>query len=519
MASAGTRSIHWFRKGLRLHDNPSLLEACKHSTQLYPIFIIDPWFANPEIVGVNRYAFLLESLQDLDDSLKSMGSRLFVIKGKPEEVLPSLIKDWDINLLTFESDTEPYAVARDSNITKILQEQTKGKIKIFTFASHTIFNTHQYIAASKNKLVKTYQSFGQLFASLGPPRQPFPVITKDMIPPISVLSEYNSDIHHVPTLKEMGYNEIPTNNIFKGGEKEALERLQHTVISKPLWTIAFEKPNTSPNSLEPSTTVLSPYLKFGCLSATTFYHALNSILKEHPKHTLPPVSLHGQLLWREFFYYSAVAIPNFDKMKGNPECKQIPWDKDEEKIAAFKHGRTGYPYIDAIMIQLKQIGWIHHLARHSVACFLTRGDLWQSWEEGVKIFDLYLLDSDYSLNNANWQWLSCSNFFFQYFRCYSPVAFGKKTDPDGLFIKKWIPQLKNMPSKYIYEPWKAPIHIQREAGCIVGKDYPFPIVDHDIVSKENMNKMKLAYDSSKSNVDFGRDGDDTDIPMKKKMKK
>ena len=181
-------------------------------------------------------------------------------------------------------------------------------------------------------------------------------------------------------------------------------------------------------------------------------------------------------------------------MIDNPQCKQIPWRRDEDVIATWKEGRTGYPFIDACMMQLRHDGWIHHLARHAVACFLTRGDLWQHWEDGAKHFEWALLDGDWAINNANWQWLSCSRFFYQYGRCYSPIAFGKKTDPDGLYIKKWLPQLAKMPKKYIFEPWKAPPDVQRAAGCIIGKDYPAPIVeDHTERSKENMGKLAAAY--------------------------
>lgn len=123
------------------------------------------------------------------------------------------------------------------------------------------------------------------------------------------------------------------------------------------------------------------------------------------------------------------------------------------------------------------------------------------------MFDLFLLDDDWALNNANWQWLSCSNFFYQYFRCYSPVAFGKKTDPDGSYIKKWIPQLRNIPQKYIYEPWTAPLDVQQRANCIIGRDYPSPIVDHSEASKLNMSKMKEAYA-----LHSGLDDDDGDTP-------
>lgn len=117
----------------------------------------------------------------------------------------------------------------------------------------------------------------------------------------------------------------------------------------------------------------------------------------------PPVSLHGQLIWREYNYLMGYTTPNFDRMQGNPVARQIPWDDDPELLAAWKESRTGFPFIDAIMTQLKETGWIHHLARHAVACFLTRGDLWQSWEEGAAVFEEQLIDADWSINNFNWQ--------------------------------------------------------------------------------------------------------------------
>ena len=192
----------------------------------------------------------------------------------------------------------------------------------------------------------------------------------------------------------------------------------------------------------------------------------------------PPTSLHGQLFWREFYYACAHGTPNYHRMEGNPICRQVPWDDDDALLAAWKEGRTGYPWIDAAMTQLREEGWIHHLARHAVACFLTRGDLWQSWEKGAEVFDELLLDADPAINAGNWMWLSCSCFFYQYFRCYSPVAFPKKYDPDGSYVKRWLPQLKGYPAKYIYEPWKAPIADQKKAGCVIGVDYPKPIVEH-----------------------------------------
>jgi len=141
------------------------------------------------------------------------------------------------------------------------------------------------------------------------------------------------------------------------------------------------------------------------------------------------------------------------------------------------------------------------LGRHAVACFLTRGDLYQSWEKGMQVFEEYLLDADWSLNAANWQWLSASAFFHQYWKCYSPIEFGKKTDPDGLFIKKYLPVFKNFPSKYIYEPWTAPPVVQASAKCVIGVDYPKPIVDHKVDGKLCMDRMKQAFADIKEGKD------------------
>lgn len=273
------------------------------------------------------------------------------------------------------------------------------------------------------------------------------------------------------------------------------------------WVAAFEKPKTSPNSLEPSTTVLSPYLKFGCLSSRLFYKQLSDILKRQTKHSKPPVSLMGQLMWREFYYTAATSEPNFDRMMGNTFCLQIPWQCNDRYLEAWTYGRTGYPFIDAIMRQLRQEGWIHHLARHAVACFLTRGDLWVSWEEGQKVFEELLLDQDWALNAGNWMWLSASAFFHQYFRVYSPVAFGKKTDPTGSYIRKYVPELAKYPAGAIYEPWKVSLSEQRKYGCVLGTDYPQRIVDHDMVHKENIKRMTAAYKVNRE-VKTGKQEDD-----------
>lgn len=483
---SGMASIHWFRKGLRIHDNPALLKALQESHSVYPLFIFDPHFVKSGKVGGRRYSFLLESLRDLDETLrKKYSSRLFVARGNPLEVLPKLVERWDVKKLTFEVDTEPYASSRDAAVKSMFASHPGFQIE--TASSHTLWDIDETLARFKGKPPLSYQSFVKVVAHLPlAPQAESPL----QIP--TDLSTFSEAEFGVPSLDEIGLSPLSPPPKFVGGEHEALARLSAFIDERAPWVRAFEKPSTSPNTLEASTTVLSPYLKFGCLSARHFLRELRRVCSGKP-HSAPPVSLEGQLLWREFFYTVGRGTPNFDKMAGNPICRQIPWDRNDALLAAWRDGTTGFPFIDAIMIQLRDEGWIHHLARHATACFLTRGDLWQSWEAGAAVFEERLLDADWALNSANWMWLSCSCFFYQYFRCYSPIAFGKKTDPNGDYIRKYLPQLRRLPAKYIYEPWTAPKDVQQACGCVVGRDYPKPIVDHAVVSKANMERMKAAY--------------------------
>ncbi|TNN80057.1 Cryptochrome-1 [Liparis tanakae] len=244
-----------------------------------------------------------------------------------------------------------------------------------------------------------------------------------------------------------------------------VETLSDTMMGRCAWVANFERPRMNANSLLTSPTGLSPYLRFGCLSCRLFYFKLTELYRKVKKNSSPPLSLYGQLLWREFFYTTATNNPRFDKMEGNPICVRIPWDKNSEALAKWAEAKTGFPWIDAIMTQLRHEGWIHHLARHAVACFLTRGDLWISWEEGMK----------------------------QFFHCYCPVGFGRRTDPNGDFIRRYLPVLRGFPAKFIYDPWNAPESVQLAAKCIIGVHYPKPMVHHAEASRLNIERMKQIY--------------------------
>ncbi|XP_020497566.1 cryptochrome-1b [Labrus bergylta] len=484
-------TIHWFRKGLRLHDNPSLRDSMRGADTLRCIYILDPWFAGSSNVGINRWRFLLHCLEDLDASLRKLNSRLFVIRGQPTDVFPRLFKEWKINRLSYEYDSEPFGKERDATIQKLASE---AKVEVMVRISHTLYDLAKIIELNDGQPPLTYKRFQALVSRMEAVEHPAETITPDVIKNcVTPISDDHDHKFGVPTLEELGFDtEGLSEAVWPGGETEALIRLERH-LERKAWVANFESPRMNANSLLASPTGLSPYLRFGCLSCRLFYSKLTDLYIKVKENNSPPLSLYGQLLFREFFYTSATNNPCFDKMEGNPVCVQVPWDRNPEALAKWAEGQTGFPWIDAIMTQLRQEGWVHHLARHAVACFLTRGDLWISWEEGMKAFEELLIDADWSVNAGSWMWLSCSSFFQQFFKCYCPVGFGRRTDPSGDYIRRYLPVLRGFPAEYIYDPWNAPEEVQKAAKCIIGVHYPKPMVNHAEASRINIERMRQIY--------------------------
>uniref|UniRef100_A0A3Q4GYB4 Cryptochrome circadian regulator 2 n=1 Tax=Neolamprologus brichardi TaxID=32507 RepID=A0A3Q4GYB4_NEOBR len=463
-------SVHWFRKCLRLHDNPALQEALNGADAVRCVYILDPFFAGAANVGINRWRFLLEALEDLDSSLKKLNSRLFVVRGQPTDVFPRLFKEWNVTRLTFEYDPEPYGKERDVAL-KLSSCELKYVAVCYSNFLPFLF-CYRIIEMNNNSPPLTFKRFQTIVSRLELPRRPLPPITQQQMDKCHTkIGDNHDQLYSIPSLEELGMHNLCFH----------------------VWVTSLEHSRVNTCSLYASPTGLSPYLRFGCLSCRVLYYNLRELYMKVRKRCTPPLSLFGQLLWREFFYTAATNNPNFDRMDGNPICVQIPWDQNPEALAKWAEGRTGFPWIDAIMTQLRQEGWIHHLARHAVACFLTRGDLWISWESGMKVFEELLLDADWSVNAGSWMWLSCSAFFQQFFHCYCPVGFGRRTDPTGDYIRHYIPILKDYPNRYIYEPWNAPESLQKAANCVVGVDYPKPMINHAESSRLNIERMKQVY--------------------------
>ncbi|KAK1063844.1 hypothetical protein LTR74_009174 [Friedmanniomyces endolithicus] len=552
------RVLYWFRTDLRLHDSPALKAALDLKPEvLYPIWCWDSHYVYRARVGNNRWQFLIDCMNDVSRSITKLNadSKLFVLREPAVTLLPKLFKAWKITHLVFEKDTDAYAKERDK---QVIESAEKAGVKVIVGPqSRTLWDSDEVMKANGGKPTMSITQLQAAGAKVGAITRPVETPTSlpgpgdvgldiDQERPAdkpdingkyreSDEKTYSSGIagphgdYSVPTLDELGME--PATTPHRGGETLILARLGR-ILADEDYTATFEKPKTSPAAFEPQSTFLtSPFLHFGALSARYFYHRVEDIVEKRRKEkkavSTPPTSLTGQLLFRDMYFVAQAALGySFGQTYGNSHCRFIPWhlpskvdvstglvtgeyevdDEGKEKeFQRWREGKTGFPWIDAIMRQLKQEGWIHHLARHAVACFLTRGGCYISWERGAEVFEEWLVDHEAACNIGNWQWLSCTAFYAMFYRCYSPVAFGKKWDDNGAFVRKYVPELKGLPKKYIYEPHKAPIQDQKKAGVVIRGDgseemsddglpvYPKPMFDFNVQREICMQGMKTAY--------------------------
>ena len=437
------------------------------------------------------------------------GSNLIVLNGKCKEIFQKLLGNdsLDISEIFTDYSNKPDDIENENNLKSILAKNASVKLHLISKVN-SLTNIQEVVSQENFKPPKTMKDMEKLFSNLYPKDEggfyniDEPLDTPENSKPVSdnsfeIIKDYIFDVK-----KELSLLEKDSKSYFKGGESEALVRLERKVSSEEEYIRNFRKPRTistnkPENPLEPETTGLSPYLSFGCLSPRLLWKETEKCYR-NGDHTQPPESMHGQLMFREMFYILSRAVENWDSDTNNSMCKKIEWgDFDKSKMELWERGQTGFPYIDAMMRQLDATGWMHHLGRHAVSCFLTRGQLWQHWEQGRDVFDKKLVDADWALNNGNWLWLSgVAPFSMPYFRLYNPCPDGKSSlnveAKNAEFVRYWVPELKDYPSKYIFEPHLAPTPIQENARCIIGKDYPEPMVDRKVVAKENLAKFKAS---------------------------
>ncbi|KAI9934135.1 hypothetical protein ASPWEDRAFT_104592 [Aspergillus wentii DTO 134E9] len=552
--------LYWHRTDLRLHDSPALHHALSLKPSIFiPIWTWDPHYVYRSRVGPNRWQFLLECQKDLSSSYTKLNckQKLWVVREAPQTVLPKLWKQWKVTHIVWEKDTDAYARDRDQTV---IQMAEKAGVEVIIKMGRTLFDPDELVSKNDGKPTMSMSQVEKAAEKIGnghpekpldPPKQipdPWDEDKMDLGDLDRDIPDAKSDINNldkkqysdimgpnqdfsVPTLAEIGIDSSQATTPHHGGESIALQTLTGHIQNEE-YVGTFEKPKTSPADFNPqSTTLLSPHLHFGSLSVRRFWWDVQSVLdkrKRQKKHTSDvPVNLPGQLLFRDMYFAAQSALgASFAQIHGNKVARFIDWhlqsDEDggytvdfpeaETWYKRWKDGKTGFPWIDALMRQLRIEGWMHHLGRHSVACFLTRGGCYVHWERGAEVFEEWLIDHETACNIGNWQWLSCTAFFSQYHRCYSPITFGKKWDANGELIRQYCPELRNFNKKYIYEPWRAPISDQKKWGCRVtgsGEEdgegvYPKPMFDFDERRQTCMDGMKKAYG-------IGLHGDDAEV--------
>ncbi|KAK9777681.1 putative Photolyase/cryptochrome alpha/beta domain-containing protein [Seiridium cardinale] len=547
------RVVYWFRTDLRLHDSPALKAALDLDPEvLWPIFTWDPHYVYRAKGGVNRWQYLLDCQNDLSESITRTNpkSKLFVLREAPQTVLPKIFKAWKVTHLVFEKDTDSYARERDKVVT---ESAAKAGVKVISPYGRTLWDSDEVVKQNGRKptmsitqLQAAGKRIGQIPRPIPPPNSlPNPgemPVNFDQNPPdskldISASLRVSEDKAYdsiagpkgdfaIETLEELGFPAATTPH--RGGETRALKTLEH-IVADVNYAATFQKPKTNPADFRPqATTLLSPHMHFGSLSVRLFYWRVQDLVEKYKGASTPPESLTGQLLFRDMYFAAQAAIGSpFTQTINNPHVRFVPWHlpskveegtetgtnaisgeyhvdsrQAERWFQRYKIGVTGFPWIDALMRQLRQEGWIHHLGRHSVACFLTRGGCYIHWERGADVFEELLIDHEPACNAGNWQWLSCTAFFSQYYRCYSPIAFGQKWDKEGKLIREYVPELKNLDAKYIYEPWKAPRAALDKAGVKIEGDglgdrrpgtYPGPMFDFGERRGVCIAALKTAY--------------------------
>lgn len=569
--SSGPRILYWFRTDLRIHDSPALTKALALSpSALFPVFCWDPSYIYKHRVGINRFRFLLESLEDLSDEIKKLNkeSQLLLVRGEPQSRIAELCKKWEITHVAFEEDYSGYAPARDAKVRETLEEidvqvisqegrhlypvkqvlekhggKPVGSITALQHAVSSLGGVHKPYetpksipsptlpGGAKTDLKKLYELIRELDSFAKTPGAPAVDLNSaeqggqrkegqdGKVTCYDTVAGEDSDPFAVPTLASLGM-ELPSVQLaepIRGGTKEALRRLD-LVTKDPKYLATFAKPKTSPctDPDGPSTTMLSPYIKFGCIGIRHLWWVNQETKKKYSGggKTDIPEGMEGQLFFRDMYAVDAAALGEpYEHQYGNSMARYFDWyladeyDKDgnkieprprgddvsEARLAAFKTGQTGFPWIDALMRQLRMTGWIHHLGRHSVACFLTRGQCWISWERGAAIFDEYLIDWDPASNAGNWMWLACAAYQSKYYQVYGLSTWPSRYDKTGYLVRKYCPELKDYPDKYIYTPHEAPLDVQKKAGCIIGKDYPAPMLDEKEEKAHCQTRCKAVY--------------------------
>jgi deoxyribodipyrimidine photo-lyase len=471
MASAQALTIVWFRRDLRLADNPALTDAVARGSVL-PVYIDDydsenPWSASAAYRWWTHY-----SLDSLQKSLAAMGSRLIIRKGTALKVLKSLITETGANAVVWNRGYEPAGIVRDTAIKEALRSQG---VEAISHKGALLLEPHE-VANKQGTPYLVYTPFWRgCYSGLEVPA-PLPAPSRMSGPsgwPKGIVVVSLKMLPKIPWDSTMRTEWVP-------GESAGQTRLSH-FSEGPVLDYSSQRDIPSVDG----TSALSPYLAHGEMSPRQVWHAVLVAQGKWASGARPEgVEVYfKEIVWREFAYHLLYHFPQTTDKPLKEAYARFPWRSDPLQLKAWQHGRTGYPLVDAGMRQLWATGWMHNRVRMVVGSFLVK-HLLLPWQDGARWFFDTLIDADLASNSMGWQWTAGSGAdAAPYFRIFHPVTQGERFDPEGTYIRKWVPELKNLAAPHVHRPWEAPSHILSRAGVAIGTDYPKPIVDHDMARK------------------------------------
>jgi deoxyribodipyrimidine photo-lyase len=447
------RVVHWLRSDLRLDDNRALSDAAAAASELAVVFVIDEALLAGERTGAPRVRFLLDCLARLGDDLAERSSRLVIRRGDPVREIARLLDETRAERLVWNRDYSPFAKARDERVAR---EAEKRGVDARSFKDRVVFEAGE-VVTKEGKPFAVYTPYRNAwrYRFSHAPEEPEPL--GKLPPPIDGLATET-----LPTAEALGFGGDAT-RIPTGGEAAARRRLE-TFLEKQ----AADYAEARDVPARDGTSRLSPYLRFGAISIRRCVAAAFERARErHGRESVQKWI--DELIWRDFYAGILDRNPHVAKGAHRREYDRVRWNDDAAAFAAWCAGRTGYPIVDAGMRQLAETGWMHNRVRMIAASFFVK-DLLLDWRAGERFFYRRLVDGDPASNNGGWQWAASTGTDAQpWFRIFNPVAQGKKFDPEGDYVRRWVPELASCDEDFVHAPWNS------EAPP---RGYPAPIVDH-----------------------------------------
>ena len=453
-------AIHWFRQDLRLSDNPALDSAAQYET-LIPIYILDEVNSGEFKMGAASKWWLHQSLTKLNESLDG---KLLVYQGNPHEILNKLIEEQEVSYVTWNRCYEPWRIDRDKEIKRNFEDKN---VAVESYSASLLWEpwTISKDDGTPYRVFTPFYKKGCLNSE--EPRLPSGKVDLSNLYSEDLSSGSITDLNLLPTIKWYKSFEEEWNPGEIGAEQNLNSFLDSGLLN-------YKEGRNFPS--QEFVSRLSPHLHFGEISPNEVWYRAKT--KEGISGIEKSLAhFHSELGWREFSYYLLYHFPDLPNKNFQEKFDIFPWQENEEFLALWQKGNTGYPIVDAGMRELWQTGYMHNRLRMIVGSFLVK-NLLIDWRFGERWFWDCLVDADLASNSASWQWVAGSGAdAAPYFRIFNPITQGLKFDPEGEYTKKYVPELRDLPNKYLFSPWEAPENILADAGIELGKNYPKPMVD------------------------------------------